>query len=369
MTAKGKTKVYTVKNPIDLMIDPGNGKTAVVGERMAPILFPSVIQRVEDVRLDGRGSQGFTIHIERKNGTTDEYQDRRSWAVGETAMLLPGLKTRITTKDRIGSEYQLVLILAATARALAEGIESSSQAIKVTVNWTLNTPPLYYGSASKLYDLAGEYRIEYNRKTYEIAASVAWVFPEGAGAFGTYALDDKGRFAVPTFLEGRTGIIDAGYRTIDSAIFQTAILLENTAHSLTNSISGVYQLMQQWAMSELGEDWSEDECETNIRNGYVVLRESKERIDLSEWIDDLGSRLADVIDSDILQKQWNGLGDVDRVLLAGGVAYMVAPHLKGRYPNALHLREEYPHAANVGYEVMNVVGHWRLLLAERAAAK
>ena len=36
-------------------------------ERSILIIFPSVIQRVEDVRLDGRGSQGFTIHVERLN--------------------------------------------------------------------------------------------------------------------------------------------------------------------------------------------------------------------------------------------------------------------------------------------------------------
>ena len=136
---------------------------------------------------------------------------------------------------------------------------------------------------------------------------------------------------------------------------------------MTNSITGVYQLMQRWAMDEFGEDWTEEECETNLRNGYAILRESKERADLSDWIDDLGARLADLIEADVFQKQWNGLGDVDRVILAGGVSYMVAHHLKERFPNVIILRDEHPHTANVAYELMNATGHIRLLRAERAA--
>lgn len=361
-----RKKVYTVKYPVDLAIDAGNGTTCVVGDRNEPIVFPSVIQQVEDVRLDGRGSQGFTIHVERRNAKTGDYQDRRSWAIGETANLLPGLKTRITSKDRIGSEYQLVLILAGTVRALDEAIDSESDEFKVNVTWWLNTPPIYYRLAQKMYDLAGDYRVEYNRRTFHIVATVGHVYPEGAGAGAAYMLNELGQFVNTAFTEGRTGIVDGGYRTIDSAVFQGPTLLENTAQSLTNSISGVYQLMQQWAIEDYGEDWTEEECETNLRNGYAVLRETKERVDLSDWIDDLGSRLADLIDSDIFQKLWNGLGDVDRVILAGGVSYMVAGHLKERYPNVIVLREEYPHTRTVPYELMNAVGHLRLLRAERA---
>jgi hypothetical protein len=78
--------------------------------------------------------------------------------------------------------------------------------------------------------------------------------------------------------------------------------------------------------------------------------------------------LADLIDTDIFQKQWNGLGDVDRVILSGGVSYMVARHLKDRYPAAIHLREDYPHTRDVPYELMNATGHIRLLRAERQNA-
>jgi hypothetical protein len=348
-----------------MAIDAGNGTTCVVTERTSPIIFPSVIQRVEDVRLDGSGTQGFTIHVERLNEQNNTWQDRKSWAVGDTAVLLPGLKTRITSKERIGSEYQLVLILAGTVRALDAMFDSQAGEIRVTVNWLLNTPPIYYQMAPTLYELAGPYRVEYKGKHYWLTATIDHVFPEGAGAGACYMLDSNGQFVNPVFMTGRTGIVDGGYRTIDTAIFEGPTLLENTAMSLTNSISGVYQLMQRWAMEEFGEDWSEEECETNLRSGHATLRNTKERVDLAEWIDDLGGRLADLIEADVFQKQWNGLGDVDRVILAGGVSYMVASHLKERYPNVIVLREEHPHTANVPYELMNATGHIRLLRAER----
>jgi len=362
-----RKKVYTIKYPIDLVIDAGNGTTCVVSERSQPFVFPSVIQQSEDTRLDGRGTQGFTIHVERLNRQIGKFQDRRTFAIGDTANLLPGLKTRITSKERIGSEYQLILILGGTVKALSEIIESDASEYKVQVVWWLNVPPVYFNLAPLLEDLAGEYRVEYDNRIYRIEAIVGHVYPEGAGAGAAFMLNERGEFVNEAFMCGRTGVVDGGYRTIDSVIFDGPTLLASSAHSLTNSISGVYQLMQVWAMDVFGEDWSEEECETNLRRGYATLRETKQTMDLSEWIDELGERLADLIERDIFQKQWNGLGDVDRVILAGGVAYMVAPHLKERFPNVIVLREEYPHTATIPYELMNAVGHLRLLRAERMA--
>lgn len=369
MSSKRGRKMYTVKAPIDLAIDAGNGTTCVTGDRAKPIVFPSVIGQIEDVRLDSHGSQGFTVHIEHKNEQTGDWQNRKTFAVGETANLLPGLKTRITSKERLGSEYQLVLILAGTVKALDALIDSQALEFRVKVNWWLNIPPIYYNLASLLYDLAGEYRVEYNGRFWQLEATVAHVYPEGAGAGAVYMLDESGIFVNHAFARGHTGIVDIGYRTIDCAIFEGPVLLDNTARSLTNSITGVYHLMQSWAMEDLNEDWSEEECETNLRRGFAILRHSKEQISLAPWIEDLGERLANLIDTDIFQKQWNGLGDVDRVVLAGGGSYMVAGPLKARYPNVIILREDYSHTQSVPYELMNAEGHIRLLMAERASAK
>lgn len=361
MAARKTTTVYTVKHPVDLAIDAGNGTTCVVSGRAPSLVFPSVIQQVETVQLDGRGTQGFTVHIEPSGPGS-----RRSFAVGDTANLLPGLTTRNTSKDRIGSEYQRVLILAGTVLALEGMLKSDAGEVKVNVTWWLNIPPVYYRLAQKLYDLAGQYRVEYNHRVYRLTATVGHVYPEGVGAGAVYMLDEQGQFVNRTFAQGRTGVVDGGYRTIDSAIFEGAMLLESSAYSLTNSISGVYQLMQQWAIDEFEEEWTEEECESNLRRGYAVLRHSKLRVDLGDWHADLGERLADLIERDIFQKQWGDLSAVDRVILAGGVAYMVAGPLKERYPNVVVLRDEFAHTADVPYELMNAEGHMRLLLAELA---
>jgi hypothetical protein len=91
-------------------------------------------------------------------------------------------------------------------------------------------------------------------------------------------LDSTGRFVNPPFAGGKTGIVDGGYRTIDSAIFEGALLLENTAQSLTNSITGVYQLMQRWALDDFGEDWTEQNEPTPQR---YANRAKAKTVDLS----------------------------------------------------------------------------------------
>ncbi|MCD4685969.1 MAG: ParM/StbA family protein [Anaerolineae bacterium] len=361
-------KTYTLRYTPTFAIDAGNGTTCVINDRNpAALVFPSVIQQVEDVRLDGSGSQGFVIHVEPMRNDSAGIV-RKSWAIGDTAILLPGLQTRITSANRIGSEYQLVLILAATVRALADMVESEAETIRTDVHFLLNLPPVYFGMADRLYALSGDYTIEYEGKFYELSATVQHVYPEGAGAAACYFLNDGGRMVNPQFASGRTGIVDGGWRTVDAVIFEGMTLLENTATSLTNSISGVYQLAQRWAMEDYGEHWGENEIEKHIRAGFAVLRETKQRIDLSDMVADLGARLADLIISDVFEKQWHGLGDVDRVILAGGVAYMVEQPLKDRFPNAVMLRSEFSHTADLPYELMNATGHIRLLKAERLNA-
>jgi hypothetical protein len=351
---------HTVKHPITLAVDTGNGRTCVETDRGARFDFPSVIQSTRDQRLDGTGTQGDVIHV--TPNPPGNAGARKSWAFGQTANLLGGLKIRDTSRNRIGSEYQLVLLLAATARALT-GMYSTPD-VSATVHWLLNVPPVYWGLSDRLYEFEGSYTVEFDKQVFHITGQVTRVFPEGAGAAACYLLDSSGRFANAQYAKGRTGIIDAGYRTIDYTIFEGPIMLENTAHSLTNSVSGVYTLMQQWANEDFGETWSEDEIETNIQRGYCILRTTKEQIDLSGWIDDLGLRLADLIENDILLKAWDGLGSVDRVVLAGGISHMTAHHLIDRYPNVILRKDDFPACHGIPFEYLNIAGHMRLMKAD-----
>lgn len=353
-------KRYSAPNPILIAVDTGNGRTCLETERGARGDFPSVIQATQDIRLDGSGTQGDVIHV--TPVPPGNVGARKSWAYGETANLLSGLKIRDTSRNRIGSEYQLVLLLAATARALA-GMYKTPE-VTATVHWLLNVPPVYWSLADRLYDFEGQYTIEYDKQVFHINGEVLRIFPEGAGAAACYLLDSTGRFTSAQFARGRTGVIDAGYRTIDHTIFEGPVMMENTARSLTNSVSGIYTLIQQWAAEDYGEHWGEDEIERNIQRGYCILRETKEQIDLANWIDDLGGRLADLIENDILLKAWDDLGAVDRVVLAGGISYMTAHHLIDRYPNVVMRKEDFPQARDIGYEYLNVAGHLRLVKAE-----
>lgn len=351
---------HTVKQPIIIAVDTGNGRTCIETERGARGDFPSVIQATQDIRLDGSGTQGDVIHV--TPNPPGNAGARKSWAFGETANLLGGLKTRDTSRNRIGSEYQLVLLLAATARALA-GMYQTPE-VTANVQWLLNVPPVYWQLAEKMHEFTGDYTIEYGKQVFHIAGEVRRVFPEGAGAAACYLLDSTGRFTSAQFAKGRTGVVDAGYRTIDYTIFEGPVMLENTARSLTNSVSGIYTLMQQWAAEDYDETWGEDEIERNIQRGYCILRESKEQIDLSDWIDDLGRRLAELIENDILLKAWDDLGAVDRVVLAGGISYMTSHHLIDRYPAVVMKKNDFPQARDIGYEYLNVAGHMRLTKAE-----
>lgn len=351
---------HTVKNVITLSPDTGNGRTSTQTDRGVRFDFPSVIQATTDLRLDGTGTQGDVIHITPNPPGTKGA--RKSWAFGPTANLLPGLRIRDTSRGRIGSEYQLVLLLAATARALA-GMYNTPE-VSAKIHWALNIPPVYWADAHKMYEFSGNYTIEYGNQIFHIQGEVIRVFPEGAGAAACYMLDSTGHFINAQFAKGRTGVIDGGYRTIDYVIFEGPIMLENTAFSLTNSVSGVYTLMQQWANEDFGEVWTEDEIETNIQRGYCILRTTKEQVDLSDWIDDLGLRLADLIENDILLKAWDDLGAVDRVVLAGGISHMTAHHLIDRYPNVILQKDAFPSARDIPYEFLNVAGHMRLIKAE-----
>lgn len=407
-----KSKTYKTQHL--LAADIGNGESFVTdGENGAA--FSSVRAPVEVQQLDGRGDHGFVVGIVQRGnswlgyredetvdfehdsvtkliqivlnkGTEDEqrfpamtddpdeiehdHDNRRldypgrvtQWyAIGDDASLYTRNPERDTSEDRIGSDYQLTLLLAGTVEYLNQHQYGNSDydAIMVNVSWILNCPPIYYDSSAQyLYDFAGVYVVEYAGRIWTINANVQHVYPEGVGALGAYMLDQKGKLVNPFGKSEMSAVIDGGFGTTDWTLARGTKILTDSAWSQPGAISEMTKTMKRWARDRFNEDWNQQTCERAIRTGQHTVAKTAEVVSVQGWLDQLGSELWAQLDQDIVQEYL--LGNVTKILLSGGMSHMIEPYAIQAYPGLIIDRSQFDTIRDIPYHHMNAVGHVRL---------
>jgi hypothetical protein len=407
-----KSKTYKAQHLLGA--DVGNGITFVTDGKNG-VEFASVRTPVEIQQLDGRGERGFTVGIAQRGnswlgyhegetidfdhdsvtkqivivvnkGTEEEqrfstmafspeeiehdedhrrldYPDRVTqwWVIGDDANIYTRNPERDTSEDRIGSDYQLTLLLAGTVEYFNRHQYGTSEydAIMVNVSWLLNCPPIYFDSqATYLWDFSGVYVVEYAGKLWTLNAQVQHVFPEGAGALGAMMLDEGGKLVNPFGKTEMSAVIDGGFGTTDWTLVRGTKVLIDTAWSIPGAINDMSKVLKKWARERFREDWNQQTCERAIRTGKHTIAKTGEVVSVQGWLDQLGSELWDQIDQGIVQEYL--LGNVTKILLSGGMAHLIERHAVEAYPGLILDRSQFPTIANVPYHHMNAIGHVRL---------
>lgn len=407
-----KSKTYKTQHL--LAADIGNGESFITdGEN--GVAFSSVRTPVEIQQLDGRGERGFTIGIVQKGNSWIGYQDDETidfdhdpldksvvivvnkgteeeqrfptmtgdfddidhdqehrrvdypgritqwYAVGDDASLYTRNPERDTSEHRIGSDYQLTLLLAGTVEYFQQHQYGNSEydAIMVNVDWLLNSPPIYYDDqAHYLYDFAGVYVVEYAGRIWTLNAKVQHVFPEGVGAAGALMLDSKGKLINPFGKNEMSAVIDGGFGTTDWMLLRGTKPLTDSAWSQPGAISEMTKTMKRWARERFREDWNQQTCERAIRTGQHTIARTGETVSVQGWIDQLGAELWEQIDQDIIQPYL--LGNVTKILLSGGMSHMIESYAIQAYPGLIIDRSKFDTIKDIPYHHMNAIGHIRL---------
>ncbi|MEP6988790.1 MAG: ParM/StbA family protein [Chloroflexota bacterium] len=350
-------------------VDCGNGNTAaMLAGTKKSISFPSIRARITSQTL-GLG-QGHELDF-----TSAVWHDN-TYAVGDDALLVnrQGIDRHMGV-NRYGGEHHQFL----TAYALARlGVKSGS------VDLTLLCPPAMYNDLKKpmqdAYSKQGvEITLKGDKKPREWSYGSVNVLPEGYAAVGCFMLDASGnKSALAGKLAGDIVLLDAGAYTANVFRLHNGAL--NPADLPQSSIKNgggnahIREPLLEWVHGAGGDLTAAtlDDIDRTLRLGSAskdyVMQFGSASIDLAPMLDHLGKQYTDWLANNALDTRFDGLKDISGLLVVGGNAAYIMPHLQTWYGKVVEYTgwREFSglHPAD-----LNAAGGLRLAQARLAAKK
>lgn len=275
-------------------IDVGHGWTKGLSATGRRVLFPSLIAHVPagpDLGAFG-GTKPITV-------------SGRSYLVGESARLNA---TSLFSHDKATDPLTLALAWVAAAKLLGTGYHTVSLGVGLPLSW-------YAAQKSAFADaLRGTVDVD----DCHLLVETVSVFPQGVGALLSAG-------ALP---DGLVGLVDIGYRTVDYLVAQVRGGLPSPILDRSGTWQGgmhvAYHAMSQSlekATSVRFEPHELVERASVTANGQRVTLEPYRAAAFEALAGDLSRHLA---------SSWDGIAEkLDTLLLAGGGALALAPHLSG----------------------------------------
>ncbi len=313
-------------------VDCGNGNTAAMlaGSKKS-ISFPSIRARITSQTLGlGKGHElDFTSAIWRGD----------TYAVGDDALLVnrQGIDRHMGV-NRYGGEHHQFL----TAYALARlGVKSGH------VDLTLLCPPAMYNDLKKpmqdAYAKQGvEITLKGDKKPREWAYDNVTVLPEGYAAVGCFMLDANGnKSALASKLAGAVVLLDAGAYTanvfrLHNGTFNPADLPQSSIQNGGGNTHLRLPLLE-WVHSAGGDLTAAtlDDIDRTLRlgsaSGDYTMQFGGTSIDLKPMLDHLSKQYSDWLANNALDTRYDGLKDISALLVVGGNAAYIMPHLQQWY--------------------------------------
>ncbi|MEO8613065.1 MAG: ParM/StbA family protein, partial [Chloroflexota bacterium] len=314
--------------------DTGNGNVnAMLAKAKKSITFPSIRARVTSQEL--KIGKGYELDY-----TWADWEGQR-YAVGDDALTLnrQGIDRHMGAA-RYGGEHHRFL----TAYALARlGIKSGS------VDLTLMLPPAMlnenkqslieaYSKQPVVITLKGD------KKPREWRYESVTVWPEGFAAVGCFMLDASGaKSALAAKLAGEVLLLDCGAYTAN--VFRLHNGTFNPADLPFASIQNgggnthIRLPLLEWVQGGGGDFTAVtvDDLDRVIRLGSVSgdykLAFGRSEVDLKQMLDYLSQQYANWLANNALDTRFDGLRDINAILIIGGNAPLMLPYLKEWYPD------------------------------------
>ncbi len=313
-------------------VDCGNGNTcAILAGSKKSISFPSIRARIPTKTLKLGKGQALDFTSAVWHGDT--------YAVGDDALLANRqIIDRHMGVNRYGGEHHQFL----TAYALARlGVKSGS------VDLTLLCPPAMFNDLKKplqdTYTKQGiEISLDGDKKPREWTYDNVTVLPEGYAAVGCFMLDASGnKSSLANKFAGDIVLLDAGAYTAN--IFRIHNGAFNPVDLPTSSIPNaggnthIRLPLLEWVKGAGGDLTAVtlDDIDRVLRlasaSSDYVLNFGSASIDLKPMLDHLSKQYSDWLANNALDTRFDGLKDINSLLVVGGNAAYIMPHLQNWY--------------------------------------
>ena len=338
------------------------------GRFQKSISFASIRTRITSQTL-GLG-QGHELDFTSAQWHGDTY------AVGDDALILnrQGIDRHMGV-NRYGGEHHQFLSAYALARL---GIKSGS------VDITLLCPPALFNELKpqmiKAYSAQGvEISLKGDKKPREWSYSNVSILPEGYAAIGCLMLDSSGnKSPLAAKLAGDVVMLDVGAYTANVFRLHNGAL--NPADLPQSSIANgggnthIRLPLLEWVHGAGGDLTAVtlDDIDRVLRlasaSGDYQLHFGGASIDLAPMLEHLSKQYADWLANNALDTRYDGLKDINGLLVVGGNAAYIMPHLQTWYGKVIDYTN-WREFSGLHPADLNAAGGLRLALARLNAKK
>ena len=315
-------------------IDIGYSSVKTVAGPDRLVTFPSVVGTPDRARFAVNSADGHIIVNLPGDG---------SWLVGEGAIAQSRFVDRREDRGWIASDAYRRLMSAAFTEVTAA---TWCELVVVT-----GLPVAFY-SADKdaVRDrFLGNHRVaREGRRAQTFQVTECRVIPQPFGALLAEALNDQGRIVSQDLATGAVGVIDIGGKT-------TNLLSVNRLAEIGRETASIS--LGAWDLVRAVREYLVDHCPgLEVRDHQVIDTIVKRHVkyfgtavDLGDVIDATLEPMADQVIAQATQL-WNGAAGLEAILVAGGGALLLRPHLA----------RSFPHVRVVDNPVFaNALGYWR----------
>jgi PRTRC genetic system protein D len=293
-------------------IDVGYARTKVVGSG-GRFSFASVTGTVDRSRFGMNGREPGVILTE-----------PRAVMVGDDAVRDSRHLKRREDRGWIESEEYHDLVLAALSEL------SEATWAKLTVVSGLPIAFFDKDKAALKATLEGEHRFTRDgRRAQTFTIEKAVIIPQGFGALLSVCLDDRGNIQDPDLANGAIGLVDLGGKTTNLLSINRLSEVSRETESVPVGAWDAVRTVGRWLSENCPKrEYRDHEIEAAIKAGETT--HTGQPVDLSEPIREALQPMADQVIAQATQL-WNGAGQLDGILIAGGGAHLLGQHIVNEY--------------------------------------
>ncbi|MBL8165401.1 MAG: ParM/StbA family protein [Anaerolineae bacterium] len=339
----------------EVSVDVGNGGVNAVSGAQ-DMYMPSVRAAATGDRLDMGGGRQLAATLFRWNGAL--------YAAGPDVLSL-NLKRaeRHQGENRYGNEFHQFLTAVACAR-LGAGLKGKSE-----VALTLFAPPGMYNSAaphmrkSFLAD-GGNVTLQVGdeKKARQWRYTSVDVWPEGMAALMALIYNQRGEPRWADEFGGNLLLLDGGVFTLDALVIQDGNINPEALIHSTKSGQGLRAHVLDQVLRDLkrrGGDFEAvtlDMVDAALRHPQQKLFIGNVEVEMTGIFAAYAEGYAGWIANEVLDSEFAGLKGINRLVLVGGFADMVYPHLRKWYGEKVFDRQGHDFAKKVHPAYWNSYG-------------
>lgn len=346
-------------------IDAGNGVVNAVLNNIM-IYFASVRAAVTGASLNLQGSALGQMNIPYSDWNGRRY----TWGDSVLHLHKPTQERHMGDSRYANELHQYLVAVALGQLGIGDG---------VPVDLTLCVPPGYYNAYAEymVKRFTDEFTIHFSGeekpRTWNIESVRVW--PESLAMGGFFMLNAEGEPVETDLFDGETVLLDVGINTLDAVRVSSGNFNPESLETATWADGGANEHVRKPLLALLkhqGDDFANatvDHIDAAFRQDKPIISMGGAKADLTTALDEYAGTYAAWIANNVISGEYRELRSVRNLIVGGGLAKYIRPHLVKWYKEKVFDPSKHPVASKVHPGFWNAIGARNLTAMELASVE